>query len=134
MIFKKQIVTLLAFVILLSQMSWAFTVHFCDDKVASVSINSNINEQDLEKNCCGKVEKDSKCCSNKSFKIKKTSDKFQENTVQLQPKLFVSEIQNTSKKFVNIANYKKSKVLKFYHFLDNLPPIFQRNCQLIFYA
>ena len=134
MIFKKQIVTLLAFVILLSQMSWAFTVHFCADKVSSVSINSNINEQDLEKNCCGEVEKDSKCCSNKSFKIKKTSDKFHENTVQLQPKSFISEIQNTSEQFVNIVNYKKSKVLKVYHFLDNLPPIFQRNCQLIFYA
>ena len=66
--FRKHIGLFLTFFLLVSTLGLAFNVHYCDNEIASVSINTASNSQEIEKNCCGKIEKMSKCCKNKIIK------------------------------------------------------------------
>ena len=58
----------LAFLLLVSNVGMAFNVHYCDDEIASVSLNTATNSQEIEKDCCGKVERASKCCKNENLR------------------------------------------------------------------
>lgn len=132
--FKKCTNLFLAFLMLVSNSGLTFNVHYCGNEIASISLKINEQSLDLETNCCGIAEEESNCCNDKLFQIQETSDKFQENITKIEFNAIVIETQN---KFVDIfekPNFKVSKASIFYPFLDNLPPIYKRNCQLIFYA
>ena len=66
--FKKQLCILLSFFLLVSNLGLAYNVHYCEDKVASVSLQFTSDTSTAEKECCGEVEKESKCCKNKIIK------------------------------------------------------------------
>ena len=111
----------------------ALNVHFCADVIASISLHSVDNEQQIEANCCGSAEKESHCCENKIIKSEKNSD-------QILLKSFVFEISefvvNASKKVIfqeTAINFKKAVATNF-SCNANAPPIYKRNCQLVFYA
>jgi hypothetical protein len=74
--FKKHSCFFLAFFLLVSNLGLAFNVHYCDNEIASVSINTTSNAIDIEKKCCGAVEKESKCCKNTIIKSHKKSDQI----------------------------------------------------------
>ncbi len=119
---------------LVSNSGLAFNVHYCGDEIASISLKMAKKSLDLETNCCGIVEEESNCCNDKLFQIQETSDKFQENITKIEFNAIVVETQNKFVEFFKKSNFKASKASIFYPFLDNLPPIFKRNCQFIFYA
>jgi hypothetical protein len=132
--FKKCTPLFLAFLMLVSNSGLAFNVHFCGDEIASISLKMAEKPLNLETNCCGIAEEESNCCNDKSFQIQETSDKFQENITKIEFNAIVVETQNKFEEFFEKPNFKDSKASIFYPFLDNLPPIYKRNCQLIFYA
>ncbi len=134
MIFKKCTTLFLAFLMLVSNSGLAFNVHYCGNEIASVSIKTNKKPIVFEENCCGIIEEQSNCCNDKLFQIQESSDKFQENISQFEFNSFIVENQTILICFNKNQNYKYQKTDIFYSFLDNLPPIFKRNCQLIFYA
>ena len=72
---KKYIGLFLALLILVSNVGLAFTMHYCGNKVASVSVQTLANRIDSEKGCCAKkaIKKDS-CCKNKTVHFQKKSD------------------------------------------------------------
>jgi hypothetical protein len=74
--FKKQISVLLTLFLLVSNLGLAFNVHYCDDEIASITLNTTPASQDAEADCCGIVERDSKCCNDKIIKAEVKSDQI----------------------------------------------------------
>lgn len=72
--FKKHISILLTFFLLVSNLGLAFNVHYCEDEIASVSLSTVSASHEAEDDCCGVVEKDSKCCNDKIIKAEVKSD------------------------------------------------------------
>ena len=134
MIFKKCTSLFLVFLLLVSNSGLAFNVHYCGNEIASVSIKTNKKPIVFEENCCEIIEEQSNCCNDKLFQIQESSDKFQENISQFEFNSFIVENQTILLGFNKNQNYKYQKIDIFYSCLDNLPPIYKRNCQLIFYA
>ena len=65
--FRKHICILLAVLLLVSNVGFAFNVHYCGDEIASVSLKSVFSSNNTEENCCGIVEEQSHCCKDKVF-------------------------------------------------------------------
>lgn len=133
MLFKKQICFFLAFFLLLSQMGWSFNIHFCDNKVASVSINSTSNSFEIEKKCCGEVEKDAKCCHNKIVKATEKQDAFYTKSISFSPE-FTFLLSNWKPLVFLKKKTSDKKIVLSYYCDANAPPIYKLNCQLVFYA
>mgnify|MGYP006152496161 FL=1 len=69
---KKCTGLFLAFLLLVSNIGFAFDVHYCGGEIASVSLNTTAAAP--EKNCCGTSEKKSSCCKDKVVHFEKKSD------------------------------------------------------------
>lgn len=133
MIFKKQICVVITFFLLLSQTGLAFNIHFCDSKIASVGLYSKATAYQSEKNCCGEVEKESKCCHNSIVK-----------SIEKPETIFVKTLTFAQNYFPTTAQWSPillkplvKGVVKnnaTYYCDSNAPPIFKLNCQLVFYA
>lgn len=131
--FRKQISIFLVFFLLVSSLGLAFNVHYCDDEVASVSINIASNSQEIEKNCCGKIEKESKCCKNKIIKSNEKSDQITTKISSLDANstLFFNEWKPVV--FANTIHIKKRDIPTYY--CDaNAPPLYLLYSQYTFYA
>lgn len=72
---KKGIGILLALLVLVSNIGFAFTMHYCGGKVASFSVRTIDPLAAVNKSCCAKkvIEKDS-CCKNKTVHFEKKTD------------------------------------------------------------
>jgi hypothetical protein len=133
MIFRKHISLILAFLLLVSNTGLAFNVHFCADVVASITINSDLNSKEIEQDCCGITEEKSQCCDNKVIVVEKKSEQILINSISFEISNFISTttfqtfFQNRAVVFNKIATSN-------YVCNANAPPIFERNCQRVFYA
>jgi hypothetical protein len=131
--FKKHTCIVLAFLLLVSNIGFAFNVHYCGNKIESVSLKSVFLENNAEKNCCGVVEKKSSCCKDKVFHFQKKSDGFDSKSFSFQSEMhFFVENQNSI--FTSFcSNFKQNKITSY--FCDaNAPPFFKLYSQFIFYA
>lgn len=139
MIFKKHISLLIAILVLVSNSGLAFTVHYCEGKIASIS--SIFSEEEIcdapvvvEKICCSKPETTHKeCCSDKKFDLKNKTEKIIIKTISLDftPAYFVQ--YNDSVSFVTFAESHTDETITFYG-EANAPPLYKLYCQLTFYA
>lgn len=131
--FRKQISVLLTVFLLVSNLGLAFNVHYCDDEIASVSLNIATNCQEIEKDCCGKVEIASKCCKNK---IIKSSEKSEQITVKISSldahyNLVFNEWKPVV--FAEKCNFKPREITTYY--CDaNAPPLYLLYSQYTLYA
>lgn len=133
MIFKKQISIILAVFLLVSNLGLAFNVHYCADKIASVSVSAISNSQEIEKDCCGKVVIESKCCKNKIIKSTEKSDQItvKISSVDAQYNLVFNEWQPVT--FLEKSNFKPRDFATYY--CDaNAPPLYLLYSQYAFYA
>ncbi len=131
--FKKHINLLLTFFLLVSNLGLAFNVHYCDNEIASVSINTASNSQEIEKNCCGKIEKKSKCCKNKIIKSNEKSDQIMVkiSSLDVNSILFFSGWNPVV--FRDIFNFKPREITTYY--CDaNAPPLYLLYSQYTFYS
>lgn len=133
MICKKPICIIVAFFLLLTQTGFSFNVHFCDSKIASIALHSTTSTFENEKNCCGDVEKESKCCHNKIIKSIEKSE-----TVFLKSIIFTPEFAVLSTCYLPAVlkqiNVCRTTQISSYYCDSNAPPLFKVNCQLVFYA
>lgn len=131
--FKKHISILLAFLILGSNVGFALNVHYCGDKISSVSLNASISEVQKEKACCKeKAVKKESCCKDKKIVVqKKAIDKiFKSFSFQLDSVFLVPEYQSTV--FNTIASFKNTLPLLYY--CDaNAPPLYKLYSQYLLY-
>ena len=131
--FRKHIGLFLTFFLLVSTLGLAFNVHYCDNEIASVSINTASNSQEIEKNCCGKIEKKSKCCKNKIIKSNEKSDQItvKISSLDVNSILFFSEWKPVI--FRDVFNFKPREITTYY--CDaNAPPLYLLYSQYTFYS
>ena len=128
---NKHISILLAMLILVSNVGLAFNVHYCGDKIASVSFASH--KFDAEKKCCGKAEKKSSCCKDKKIKLEKKTDHSVIKYFSFQLEAPFASHDWNSFEGLSIANFKSNQALKFYCD-SNAPPLYKLYSQYLFYA
>ena len=128
---RKHISIFLTLFLLVSNLGLAFNVHYCDDKIASITINTApVSKQKVDE-CCGVVEKESGCCKDEVIKVEIKSDQIIVNSLLLdfipvtydwKPLVFTSKI-----------NFKQRDNLTYY--CDaNAPPLYLLYSQYTFYA
>ncbi|MFM9988203.1 HYC_CC_PP family protein [Flavobacterium sp.] len=130
---RKHISILLAVLLLVSNVGLAFNVHYCGGEIASVSLKNPFFNQNTEDSCCGVVEKKSNCCNDKVLKFDKKSDNSIVKLVSFQidtPFVF----QEWKPIVFGEKPVFENRRIVSYTCNANAPPIFKRNCQLIFYA
>ncbi len=131
--FRKHISLFLALFLLVSNLGLAFNVHYCDNEIASVSINTASNSQEIEKNCCGKIEKKSKCCKNKIIKSNEKSDQITVNISSLDVNSILFFSGWNPVVFRDIFNFKPREITTYY--CDaNAPPLYLLYSQYTFYS
>lgn len=127
---KKCTGIFLAFLLLVSNIGFAFDVHYCGGKIASVSLSTTVSP---EKKCCGDKEKKSSCCKDKVFKFEKKSDDATFKVFFFQF-AFPAVIQQYSLvEFLSVPNFKNSQNISYYADA-NAPPLFKLYNQYIFYS
>jgi hypothetical protein len=131
--FRKHICILLTFFLLGSNLGLAFNVHYCDDKIASVSLSTASNIQEVEMNCCGEVEIASKCCKNKIIKTEIKSDQILVKSLCFDANFI--PVFNEWKPFLFSSNFNfKSRDNVTYYCDANAPPLYLLYSQYTFYA
>jgi hypothetical protein len=132
MFFKKQIIVLLSFLVLFTNTGMAFTIHYCDDQIASVSLNT-VSFHEIEKDCCGEVERMSKCCHNKIIKSHDGIDQIvaKVDSIQFVGLIFIKFQENYNLYVVKKFN---SSNLICYTNNANSPPLYKLYSQYCFYS
>ncbi|MFV8371166.1 HYC_CC_PP family protein [Flavobacterium sp. LB2P6] len=131
--FNKHISLLLAFFILVSNVGLAFNVRYCGNEITSVTLKTPVEDQKLEKDCCGVVEKKSHCCKDKEVKFQKKTDDLIQKTVSFHPDFIFSIEEWNPVVFVINSNFKNIPFTSYY--CDaNAPPFFKLYHQYILYA
>lgn len=129
---KKCTGLFLAFLLLVSNIGFAFDVHYCGGEIASVSLKTPTSDAP-EKKCCGASEKKSSCCKDKVVHFEKKSDNatFKVFFFQLAFPLVVQDYQPIA--FLSITNFKSNQIISYYSDA-NAPPLFKLYHQYIFYS
>ena len=133
MIFRKYISLFLTFFLLVSNLGLAFNVHYCDNKIASVTLSTATSSQKAETACCGEVEKDSKCCNNKIIKAEIKCDQIIVKTVSFGADFLPVTYDWEPVIFVSKINFKK-RDNHTYSCDANAPPLYLLYSQYTFYA
>jgi len=129
---KKCTVLFLAILLLVSNIGFAFDVHYCGGKVASISLNTAASVSP-EKKCCGAKEKKSSCCKDKVVHFEKKSDNATIKFFFFQF-AFPAVIQEYNPiAFLSVSNFKSSQIISYYSDA-NAPPLFKLYHQYIFYS
>ena len=128
---KKCTGLFLAFLLLVSNIGFAFDVHYCGGEIASVSLNTSAAAP--EKSCCGSVEKKSSCCKDKVVHIEKKSDNatFKMFFFQIAFPAVIQEYKPIV--FLAVPNFKSKQIIS-YCSDANAPPLFKLYNQYIFYS
>jgi hypothetical protein len=128
--FKKQISILLTFFLLVSNLGLAFNVHYCGTTVASVTISTAVKS---EANCCGAVEKESKCCKDKIIKADPKSDQLLMKIGSFEPNVLPTYINWSPTFFEGMTNYK-TRGNTAYCCEAHAPPLYLLYSQYTLYA
>ena len=133
--FRKGTSILLALFILFSNLGLAFNVHYCQNKIASVSVNYEFSETcDAPiTSCCAAENNHKKCCSDKVVKLEKKSDNILVKSLQLDLHSFIVGELNWGPNFNSVASVDSNQMIDFYCD-SNAPPFYKLYCQLVFYA
>lgn len=136
---KKHISFLIALLVLVSNSGLAFTVHYCEGKIASVSsVFSKEEECEMplveEESCCTKPQTTHKdCCSNKKVNLKNKTEKIIIKTISLDfESAFFSEYKNQTQAVVEAQCFSKERTT--FYCESNAPPRYKLYCQFTFYA
>lgn len=129
---KKCTGLFLALLLLVSNIGFAFDVHYCGGQIASVSLNTSVSVSP-EKKCCGASEKKSSCCKDKIVHFEKKSDnatlKF--FFFQFAFPAIIQEFKPVA--FLSIPNFRSNQIIP-YCSDANAPPLFKLYSQYIFYS
>ena len=133
MIFKKHIIIMLTFSFLVSNLGLAINVHYCGNKIVSVALDKALGFREAEKNCCGIIEKKSKCCNDKIIKVEVKSDQIPTRSVIFYTE-FISVYNDWKPLVFNFnLNFKQSYYTTY--FCDtNKKPLYLLYSQYTFYS
>ncbi len=133
MIFKKHISILLTFFLLVSNLGLAFNVHYCDDEIASITINEAPTVEQTLDECCGIVEKDSECCNDKVIKAEIKADQIIVKSLSFDVDFIPVTHDWKPEIFVSNSNFKQRGNHTYYSDAHG-PPLYLLYSQYTFYA
>lgn len=117
--------------VLVSNAGLAFQVHYCGDKIASVSFTSFA--KNTQKTCCGKLEKKSSCCKDREIKpVKKTDHSFAK-TFSFQLEIPLASYDWKPIESLVPVSIKNNTADAFYCD-SNAPPLYKLYSQYLLYA
>ena len=139
--FKKFISLFLAILLFVSNFGLAFNVHYCGDKIASISsvfstVETSKKENSFTKDCCCLKEdniKDS-CCKNKVFDLKKDTKDVIIKTFSFQIDAPFVIVKSSEMLFAKAKEIRSTINVTEYYCSPNAPPLFKLYHQYIFYA
>ena len=131
--FKRYINLFLVLFLLASNLGLSFNVHYCDEEIASVTLNTATNSHEIEEDCCGVVEKSSKCCKNKIIKSTEKSAQVHVKTISIDAEY---ELVSNEWKTGNYSDelYFQPKESSSYYCDANAPPLYLLYSQYTFYS
>lgn len=133
MIFRKHISILLTLFLLVSNLGFAFNVHYCDGKIASVTIRTISASPKAVDECCGIVEDDAGCCHDKVIKAEIKADQIIVKSVSFDAYFLPITYEWKPEVFVPKCNYKQENT--FIYCCDaHTPPLYLLYSQYTFYA
>jgi hypothetical protein len=114
-------------------MGLSFNVHYCDDEIASVTLNTATNSHEVEEDCCGVVEKSSKCCKNKIIKSTEKSAQVHVKTISLDTEYELVSNEWKTGNYLDELNFQPKESSSYY--CDaNAPPLYLLYSQYTFYS
>lgn len=128
---RKYIQVVVAILLLVSNNSFSFTVHYCGDSLAAISLSSAAPKQEVD--CCGKKIIKSSCCKDKKIVIEKKTDQsiLKDFSYPLtMPAVPYSWQSNATRVFITDIPTPKY----VYTGETNAPPLYQLYSQFLFYA
>jgi hypothetical protein len=128
--FKKQISILLTLFLLVSNLGLAFNVHYCGNTLASITLSTASSKAT---NCCGALEKESKCCKNKVIKGQPKSDQLVVKSYSFEPNFLPTFADWNPSLFASPANYKTRGNIA-YCCEAHAPPLYLLYSQYTLYA
>jgi hypothetical protein len=130
---KKCTSLFLTFLLLVSNVGLAFNVHYCGEKIASVSLNTIVSAP-TEKGCCEKIAaKNDSCCKDKVVNFQKKSDTAIIKAFSFNPQFPFLIQEWLTIVFSSNTNFNTTQTTAY--FCDaNAPPLFKLYSQYIFYA
>ncbi|MEO0038162.1 MAG: hypothetical protein RIQ59_1373 [Bacteroidota bacterium] len=131
--FRKYINVLIALFLLASNMGLSFNVHYCEDEIASITLNTASNSCQIEEDCCGEVERQSKCCKNKIIKSTEKSAQVQVKTISLDAEYDLVFNEWRPGNYHDHFNFQ-SKETTTYYCDANAPPRYLLYSQYTFYS
>lgn len=131
--FRNHICITLALLLLVSNIGLAFNVHYCGDEISSISFKTSVPSYEIEKNCCGEIEKKSNCCDTKVMHFQKKSETSLSQIIVQTFNFYYSNNDWKPNFKITIPNFKINSTTAY--FCDaNAPPYFKLYSQYIFYA
>jgi hypothetical protein len=131
--FRKPICITLALLLLVSNIGLAFNVHYCGDEISSISFKTALSSSEIEKNCCGEIEKKSQCCATKWIQYQQKSETSLAQSFFQKAHFQWSNNVGKTNAIIAISNCKLNSTPTY--FCDaNAPPFFKLYSQYIFYA
>ncbi len=137
---KKSTSLFLAMLLLVSNFGLAFNVHYCGDKIASISSAfatvKSVKEavSSIKDCCCVKEDAESSCCKNKVVDLKKDTKDVIVKTFSFQIDLPFLVLKSTDVFFLKVEKPILNSNLTKYYCSPNAPPLFKLYHQYIFYA
>ncbi|MFT5753491.1 MAG: hypothetical protein ACI924_000708 [Flavobacterium sp.] len=132
---KKHISMLLAFAVFMANIGYSFTVHYCNDTIASISLHSNFEEPCSKPivSCCAVDNSHDSCCSNKIIKLEKKNDNFLTKSLKFETSNSLLST-NSTVEFADKTLFTSSIENPAFYCESNAPPLYKLYCQLVFYA
>jgi len=129
---KKHLSVCLAFFMLVSNVGFAFNIHYCGKSIASITLKTSFLASASEKNCCGSAEKKAPCCKNKTVHFQKKIDQAVVKSMAFQTNEFCVLEKWHPLVFTPICHFDTREIAAYY--CDaNAPPLFKLHHQFIFY-
>ncbi|WP_432671972.1 HYC_CC_PP family protein [Flavobacterium sp. SM2513] len=139
--FKKFTSLFLAILLLVSNFGLAFNVHYCGDRIASISsvfstLEISKKERSLTKDCCCIKEenKNDSCCKNKVVDFKKDAKDVIIKTFSFQLDAPFAIVKTSDFIFAKAEEVQSTINVTEYYCIPNTPPLFKLYQQYIFYA
>lgn len=138
---KKFASVFLAVLLLMSNIGLALNVHYCGDKIASISsafssVESSKKTDNTKKDCCCTKEDNDNpsCCKNKVVDLKKDTKDMIVKTFSFQIDAPFILIKTSELTFAKAEKAVLNSIVTEYYFSPNAPPLFKLYQQYIFYA
>lgn len=126
---------LFSLLLIFSNSGLAFSLHYCEEKLASVSVTIESMAMDKEPDsCCLSNKENTPCCDDKSVEAPQTDDEFLSKILKINESTFILPYE-VAHIFVKTASAER-KLSNSYtqNTQSNSPPLYQLYCRLVFYA